>query len=77
MASIPHRRIRDPHAQFLPVMFDAITPDIEAMAGAAASEYSGVVESNAGCGQDRQCGGNGHDHRLRHKAKPAGRHRSG
>ena len=32
----PHQ---NPHAQFLPVI-DAITPDIEAMAGAAASEYS-------------------------------------
>ncbi|WP_457299649.1 glutamate 5-kinase [Phyllobacterium sp. P5_D12] len=32
----PHQ---NPHAQFLPVI-DAITPDVEAMAGTAASEYS-------------------------------------
>lgn len=32
----PHQ---NPHAQFLPVV-DVITPDVEAMAGAAASEYS-------------------------------------
>ena len=57
---------RDPDAKFIPVV-DRITPDIEAMAGAAASELSrGGMRTKLDAGKIATAAGTRDDHHLRH-----------
>ena len=67
----------DPKAEFLPVV-DKITPAIEAMAGAAASEISrGGMKTKLDAGKIATAAGTCDDHRVWRAAEPAGRHRQG
>ena len=65
----------DPNARFIAVV-DRITPEIEAMAGAAASRAVARRHAHqARRRQDRHCGRHGDDHRRRQPHQSAGRDR--